>query len=433
MTDQLQQLYDEASERALVGAALLEPALLDTLNIAPDDFYIHRHRAIFTAARRLMSKGVEPDAVTLCDMLERDQQLEQVGGLSYVTELLYSTPTSYGAEGYARIVRDYARRRAVGAVANQLAGLAYDTGRRLDEGLAPLIDALGKSAVPDRAARAFAAWAVEAMTEVERRRANPTDIPGIPTGFLDLDAYLGGLKTGQVFYMAGEPAVGKSKLMLNIATNAARAGHGVAVFSLEMSGFQIATRALSAMARVPTRNMQTGKLTEAEYQALKDAAQLAETLPLYVNDDPTLTIPAMRADLARLKARYGVELFVVDYLLLLNGYPNMKEDERSALLSRGVRQIARDLDMAGISVNSVTKDGMDSKGTLPSNKNVRGSGQVVHDADLIAFLIENATQPEFVSLVFTKLRDVASSGARVELYRHATYPLFSDATRSALP
>lgn len=425
MTDQMPTLYSETTERALLGALLIDPDLFNTVEVDPADFYIHRNRAIYAAGRGLMRKGITPDVITLCDVIERGGD---VPDMAYVTQTITDCPTSYGAEGYAAIIRDYAKRRAVAAIANQLAGLAYDTKRRLDECLSEYIDALGKTSLPDRAARPLSAWASELYDEVAELAANPRDVPGIPTGYIDIDTYIGGLRAGQMFYLAGEPAVGKSKLMLNMALNMGRAQHAGAIFSLEMSGRDVTRRALSILSKVATRSLQTGNMTDDDWAAFTSAIAEAEQLPIYMSDNSALTMTGLRAELSRLKAQFGIEWFALDYLLLLNGYQNADETERSGLLSRGVRQIARDLDLAALTVNSVTKDGM-GKDVVPTNKNLRGSGQVVHDADMIAFLVKNEMQKEFCTLVFTKLRDVSGGTVSIDLYQHPNYPAFSDAAR----
>lgn len=420
-------LFNLEAEKALIGALLINPAAADTINLEPSDLYVDRHRRILSAIRSLRARDIEPDIVTLADLFDRDGSLADIGGVAYMTELMTDTPWSTSIESYAVVVRDYARRRLVMQTANGLAAAALNLEERIDDRIANAMDALTKAGENQKGARPMAEWVTELREDVRIRMDNPAEIWGIPTGFTDIDRLIGGMHTGEVFYLAGEPGVGKSKLMLQMALNMAKAGVPGALLSLEMSGQAMTRRAVSALGKVPTRMLKSGIFgTPYDIDNYEAGAAAAESLPLYMSDDASLTPTGLRAELARLKSAHGIQWFALDYLLLLNGYENQqRDDERSAKLSIAIKRIARDLNLAALTVNSVTKDGMDS--SLPSSKQLRGSGQVIHDADLIAFLIKNAQAPAFVTLVFTKTRDVESGSRSIDLYQHQDYPAFGPA------
>lgn len=423
-------LFNLEAERALIGALLINPAAADTINIEPGEMYVDRHRRIFQAIKGLRARDIEPDVVTLADLFDRDGTLEVIGGVAYMTELIQATPWSTSIDSYAVVVRDYARRRSVMQVANSLAAAALNLDERIDERIGAAIDTLGKAGAGNRGARHISEFVTELRAEVAELMTNPRDVWGVPTGFTDIDRLIGGLQNSEVFYLAGEPGVGKSKLMLQMCQNMAAAGFPGALFSLEMSGVAMTRRAVSAAGEVPTRLLKNGKLDGDNLERYERGAAEVENLPIYMSDDSNLTLTGLRAELARLKAAHGVCWFALDYLLLLNGFDNLDKDyERSAKLSVGVKRIARDLDMPALTVNSVTKDGMD--GGTPSSRQLRGSGQVVHDADLIAFLVKNSQAPAFITLVFTKTRDVEGGTRSIELYQHDLYPKFGPAMKQS--
>ena len=431
MADQTQPplLCNFEAERAVVGAALINPGVLDELDLVPDDFYQAQHRIIWEAAQGLWHKGLEPDYVTLLDVIGRAGKGEYVT-LVDVIDMINSTPTSLAAEGYSRIVKDYARRRRVVRVLSEAAAAAYRTGERVDKIVTELIDALGKDSGAGRPSRKLADILTEMLPDIRERRDNPTNTPGIPFGLLDVDNLLGGLKPGEMVYIAGEPGVGKSLLMLFVALNMGKGGYPGAIFSLEMRSRAVAMRALSALSLIPTRDIETGKTTPEQHQSIEAAISQAGDVLLTINDDPHLTLASLRSELVRLRAQHGIEWFALDYLLLLNGYDKLNETERSSVLSRGVRQIANDLGLCALTVNSVTKEAM-GEGASVSNKNVRGGGGVVHDADAIFFLT-STSQKNILHLTATKLRNVTGgAGKTIALYKDPSLPIFRDVeTRS---
>lgn len=419
-------LFNQEAEKAIIGSVLIDPGLLDELDITSDDFYVHRNHAIYEAAYGLWRKQITPDLVTLVDLFDRRGDLEDIGGAAYLTDCITQTVSVYNAGSYAVTIRDYARRRRVVNIAGDLARAAYAVGANMQATITQSIDALAGAAQSSTGAAHMAQFMAQLQDEVHERIRDPQAIWGIPTGFTDLDKYLGGLQLGEVFYLAGEPGIGKSKLMANIAANMATAGYPGVIYSLEMGGLAMAMRAASAWARVPTRLLKTGKLDQQQVVAFDDAISELSEAPWYMRDSGQLTIPELRADLARLKAQAGVQWFALDYLMLLSGYDDLGETERSAHLSRGIKQIAHDLSLAALTVNSVTKDAM-GDGNTPTQKQLRGSGQVIHDADLIAFIVpDEMNKDTMIKLVFTKQREVSGGKRKITLFAHQDYPRFEN-------
>lgn len=425
-------LFNQDAERAMIGAILIDPGLLDELDILPDDFYVHRNRAIYDAARGLWRKQIEPDIITLTDLFERQGKLEDMGGAAYLTECIIQTTNTYSARSYAVTIKDYSRRRRIVSIANDLARVAYALNVNPGPAIMQAIDALAGAGQVGSGAAHMAEFMAQLADEVSERMNNPAEVWGLPTGFIDIDAYLGGLQPGEVFYLAGEPGIGKSKLMLNISANMALANYPGVIYSLEMRGLAMAMRAVSSQARIPTRLIKSGKMDGRQYESFGHTIDELSAAPWYMRDSGQLTIPELRADLVRLKAQAGVQWFALDYLMLLSGYDDMGETERSAYLSRGVKQIAHDLNLVALTVNSVTKDAM-GEGSTPSQKQLRGSGQVIHDADLIAFLVQDElNKVSGVKLVFTKQREVSGGKRTIRLIVQQDYPRFDNAETRAL-
>lgn len=425
-------LFNQDAERAIIGAILTDPGLLDELDITPEDFYIYRNRVIYEAAHGLWRKQIEPDMITLLDLFERRGKVEDMGGAAYLTDCIAQTTNTYSAGSYAATIKDYSRRRRIVAIANDLARAAYALGTNPGNAIMQAIDALAGVGQVGKGAAHMAQFMAQLNDSVIERMENPADVWGIPTGFIDLDAYLGGLQPGEVFYLAGEPGIGKSKLMLNISTNMALAGYPGAIYSLEMRGLAMAMRAASSHARIPTKLIKSGRLDHEQFKHFGRTIEELSAAPWYMRDDGQLTIPELRADLVRLKAQAGIQWFALDYLMLLSGYEDKNETERSAYLSRSIKQIAHDLNLVALTVNSVTKEAM-GEGATPNQRQIRGSGQVIHDADLIVFIVpDDIDKDRVVKLAFTKTREVSGRRKFIRLIVQQDYPRFDNAETKTL-
>jgi replicative DNA helicase len=432
--------FSREAEDAIIGAVIINPVEIDELVIEPQDFYIRRNQVIWEALISLHRKGTGIDYVTLLDELEDKSNLELIGGSAYVAGLMANVGYVSDVKAYEKIIKSYSKRRAILSVANDVAKIAYgEESDAIDDQLGEIVSRLLKHSIPDKGLISITHSLNKLSANVEERSKNPKDIWGISTGFIDLDNYLGGLQKGEVFYLAGEPAVGKTKLAVQIALNASSDQCGawsVGIYSLEMRDIAVARRMVSAVQEVSTRSMKSGKMSDIDWSNFFEAVGDLESRKLYLSDASMLTTSELRADIARVKANYGLDLVVLDYLLLMSGYEKLdNETERSTRLSRDIKSIAKDMDVALIAVNSVTKEGMD--GGLALKKNLRGSGQLIHDADLIALLcMDNAsvTNTLFkpVKLVFTKVRDVEIGTTTINLLADNARPMFHSATSQSI-
>jgi replicative DNA helicase len=376
-----------------------------------------------------VAKGLIPDPVTLADELKASDDLGKVG-LPYLGELINDTPTSANYKSYAETVRGYSIRRKAVAAAQQIAKAAYDLDSNLSETVSGIISEFSKLNAPSNGARHVSEALKLLVSDVDYRRANPSETWGYPTGILDFDALTGGLQPGEVMYIAGEPAAGKSKLSMQIGVQTARSNYPTVIYSLEMGALQVIRRMVSGSAEIPTRNLKTGKITDEEYKRFYETVGNYESWPLYLTDCPTWTLDSLKADLWRMKTTYGVKVFVLDYLLLMGGFERLDEPERASKLSGGIKSIARSLDLAAVTVNSVTKEGMDTN--TASMRHVRGSGQTIHDADIIAQLFK-PDKNGLANFVLTKTRDVAGGNMTIQLRAEPKFPVFRNLTKREEP
>lgn len=430
--------FSKETEEAIIGSAIINPAVLDETILEAQDFYIMRNQIIWTALLSLRLKGSGIDFVTLLDELEDKGKLAQIGGSPYVAGLMNSVGLAPDVMAYQKIIKGYAKRRALLNVAQDVAKIAYgEESDAIDSQLGDIVTRLLKHSLPDKGLVPLGKALSKLSDEVEARSKDPRDIWGIPTGFVDLDNYLGGLQKGEVFYLGGEPAAGKTKLAVQIALNAAsdrNGAHTVGIYSLEMRDTAVVRRMVSAVQDVSTRSMKSGKMSDGDWAHFFSGVSELEERKIYLSDASMLTTTEMRSDIARMKSNFGLDLVVLDYLLLMSGYEKLdSETERSTRLSRDVKSIAKDFDIAMIAVNSVTKEAMD--GGIAQKKNLRGSGQLIHDADLIAILqMDNSAANrdavmKTVNLVFTKVRDVERGVTTLKLLADNQRPIFHSCER----
>lgn len=427
---------NKEAEEALVGAALLNPHALDEVGyIEESDFYFGSVCIIWKAIQQLRAEGSPIDFLTVSNKLEANGDLEAAGGPAKLVGLINNVPTSLNGAAYARIIKDMSRRRALLASANALAKIAYDLEHPIAEPTSTVLDAIANTSQPTGAGAVHISHGLNELVDfVNMRRLDPKSVWGIPVGFKDFDAFTGGQHAGLVTYIAGDPGAGKTKLALQMGVQAAlveNGSHPVAIYSQEMPEIEIIKRVVSGRKGVTTFQMNTGQMDDETYaRFLENVAEL-EALPIYLNDRP-ITLPELHADLTQKKKEFGIELFILDYLMLLSGYEDMEETPRSALLSRGIKKIATSVNIAGIAVSSTTKENMKSTNN-PTMRDMRGSAQVIFDADGIVFLkqstemgCQNMAELHWVKFPRTVNR---SGGASVlQLYIDSQYPIFQDAT-----
>ncbi len=423
-------LYSHEAEESILGSALANPGGINLLHLEAGSFYVHRHRFVWEAIQRLFDTEMSVDLVTVAEELDRQGKLAEVGGSAFLARLIMAPPTSYNAESYARIVLDKAARRKVIASANELARAACDESKPIDDAVISVSQVLTGSIQPKGSAEHLSKYIQQLMDEVEIRSKDPKDIFGLETGVLDFDRITGGLQAGEVLYIGGDPGIGKSMLSMQMGIGMATRKKPGVIYSLEMLGLPVARRVVSSIGQLDTRKLKSGRLTEDEWTIFCQACDAAAQLPVYLSDASNWTTAGLRADMASLKQQHKIEWFVLDYLLLMSdGEGRLDEIERSALLSKRVKMLTKEFELAGITVNSVTKDGQD----------IRGSNQVKHDADVILMLMEHQPElggkpkPNMRTCVFKKGRELAEPRQYFHLIKADHFPAFRAYTPDEKP
>lgn len=412
------ELHSVSAEEALLGAVLIDPDQLPLLTITPEEFYVFKNRMVWEAIRR--AKSV--DVVTVADELQRENQLEAVGGFAYLTKLVSRPPDSGNAEHYSQIVKDYARRRQDVQIANLIAQGAYGEG--VDR--AKVIDMLTSNTEIEKGAARVSHLLNPFYAGVEERAKDPKDTWGIPSGLSSLDKVTGGWQAQQTTMLAGSPGVGKTTMLLQFILESAKRGHHTALYELEMDNERLIARLISMLTGVPVRDMKSGKM-ENHWENFNRGVEILERLPLYISDNPVMNTMQVRADVARLKHAFGVELIGLDYLNLLTDKDG--DDRNGNAIDKAVRfrSLCREFKVGGVSVQSVTKEGM--KSILPTLADMSGPAELSFNADNVFFLVQDPENAQNFTLLPAKLRDGDMGRSPIKISKPQGKLLFGEPAR----
>lgn len=419
--NELTTLHSEEAEKGLIGAVIIDPNAFKSLNVAPEDFYLLKHKVLWSVIGELHSAGTAVDLLTITDLLTRSDRLSTIGGQPYIITLVNSTPTSVNADHYAEIVRQMSKRRKVVQIAQKVATSAFDRDSNLDEAVAKAAADLVMNAAPTGGAVHIGQYLDRLYDQVFQRHEKPTEFFGIQTGLIDFDKITSGLQQGEMMILSGEPGLGKSLLAFQMGCGMAKHTPGV-VYEMEMSGLAVLRRQASSMSGVNTYKLRSGRYPEDEFQAFSDAVEAMSLLPIYLSDSSHWTTISMKADLVRLKEIYKISWFIVDYLDLFSDTYGKDGNERSAWISKQVHSICKDLDLAGLIIHSMNKKGM----TQPGKENLSGSGKVMYDADQIVFMTKSENQPNVINLTWDKMRESDTGINGMKLVKKQGFPCFEN-------
>jgi len=360
--------------------------------LKPDDFYHPIHRQLYASMLTLTQESQPVDLHTLADRLNAQKQLDAVGGLVFLAELADYEATAANVVHHARIVRDKAVKRRLIATATEIVELGFEEGDRADTLLDQAESRIFEisSANARETFRPLATEMQRTFDYVDAIMGRGGELTGVPTGFKELDEKTGGLQRGDLIIIAARPSMGKTALALNIARNAAVVSHRkVAVFSLEMTAQALVIRLLSAEAEVDQSKFRTGFITSHEYRKLQDAAGRLSQADLWIDDSGAVTVLEMRAKCRRMKAERGLDLVMIDYLQLAHsdGRTERREQEISEI-SRGLKALAKELDLPVIALSQLNRgpENRPGKEKRPMLADLRESGAIEQDADLIGFI-----------------------------------------------
>jgi replicative DNA helicase len=429
------------AEESLLGALLLSRDVVGQvaeLGVQVEHFYKPAHQHIYTAIRGLMSTGQPVDAVTVADELRRGGLLEEIGGSPFLLELQNATPAISNAGRYAKIVQDTAVLRRLIGVAGEIAEIAYnepdDVTKALDEAETKVFE-VAEDRVVD-STRPLGELLPMAMDKLQETFERGDIITGTATGFHDLDELLSGLQPSTLNIVGARPAMGKTAFGLGIGTHVAMSTHKpVLVFSLEMGHAEMTGRILSAEARVDSQKLRTGRLAEADWTKIGRAINRLE-VPLYLDDNPRVTVMEIRAKARRLKARHGgLALIVIDYLQLMSGGSGSAENRQLEVseISRGLKILARELDVPIIALSQLSRNLESRTDKRPMLADLRESGSLEQDSDVVMFLyrdeVYNRDSPEKASAEVIIAKHRSGPTGTVKLVFQGAYTKFDNAAR----
>jgi replicative DNA helicase len=386
--------HDIEAEKAVLSALLLDNnAVHSVLNeISPEDFYHPSHQQIYRAMLALQDENQPVDLHTLSDYLNTQKRLDSVGGLVFLSELADYEATAANVLHHARIVRDKSIKRNLIRVAAQIAESSFDQAddseQLLDEAESRIFE-LGQT----KARTTFTSLDVglhEAMNHIDVLMESSGELTGVPSGYRDLDADTGGLQPGELVVIAARPSMGKTALALNVARNAAvDSRKKVAIFSLEMTKRSLILRLLASEAQVNFTNFRKGYGNAEAYRRIQAAANRLSGAQIWMDDTGTITILEIKAKCRRLKSEHGLDLVMVDYLQLAHGnHPTVRKDLEIAEISHGLKSLAKELDIPVIALSQLNRgpEQRDPDKRRPNMGDLRESGAIEQDADVIAFI-----------------------------------------------
>src|SRR6266487_2997713 len=367
------------AERATLGSILLNRDAI--VAIAPwlsaSAFYLEKHAWIYEAMLACYNARVPPDTRTISDELRRHERLDPIGGVSYLSELVDSVPTSYHVEYYARIVERTALLRQLIIAGGKIAALGYDEQddleTTLDKAEATLFEVSQRRSTQDfiHIGQIIDSY-YEQINYLQEHRG---EVVGVPSGFRDLDEVTGGLQRSDLIILAARPSVGKTSLALSVAYNVATLHQAtVGVFSLEMSREQLVQRLLSLDTGINTHNLRTGHIRDTELQVLMEAMGRLASTPIYIEDTPGLSVLEVRSKARRLQSQSGVDLVIVDYLQLMAGRRTDNRVQEVSEISRGLKALAREINVPVIALSQLSRAVEGRTSHVPMLSDLRESG-----------------------------------------------------------
>lgn len=420
-TDQLKvPPHSLQAEQAVLGGLMLDNSAWDEIadHVVEEDFYRRNHRLIFRAIADLVEKNSPADAVTLSEWLDKNQLLEDVGGLAALGALVQSSPSAANIKAYADIVRENSVQRQLIEVGNRIAGSGFQTEGRDTESLLSeaeqlVFDIAERGKRGKRGAVNISELLGLAVDRIDKLSQQDDPITGVPTGFADIDAKTAGLQPSDLIIVAGRPSMGKTTLAMNFAENAAiKHNIPVVIFSMEMPGEQLALRMMSSLGRIDQHKIRIGKLQEDDWPRLTSAVSLLDAAPLFIDDTPALSPVELRARARRLKREHNIGMIIIDYLQLMQ-VPSTRENRTTEIseISRNLKALAKELKVPVIALSQLNRSLEQRVDKRPVMSDLRESGAIEQDADVIMFIYrdevynEESPQKGMAEIIISKQRN----------------------------
>ena len=395
--------HSQEAEQSVLGGLMLDNDAWDRVaEVAAEvDFYRSDHRLIFRVMQKLAGHSQPLDVITLSEELSRLDKLEHAGGLVYLTELAKNTPSASNITAYASIVRERALLRQLITVADKISDSAFHTGGRssteiLDEAermVFQIADVRTQESEPQLITPILS----KTMDRIDELSKSKSDLTGLTTNFKDLDKKTSGLQSSDLIIIAGRPSMGKTAFAMNIVENAAVMGQApVLVFSMEMPAEQLMMRMLSSLGRIDQTRVRTGKLEQEDWTNLNGAFNLLHDKPLFIDDTPALSPASIRSRARRIVREHGkLGLIMIDYLQLMQiqGHNDGRTAEISEI-SRSLKALAKEMQCPILALSQLNRSLENRPNKRPVNSDLRESGAIEQDADVIMFIYRDEVYNE---------------------------------------
>lgn len=379
------------AEEAVLGAILVNPNCITKVVeiLKSESFYKPAHRYVYDAMVQLFNSNERIDLVSVSDILNFNAKLELIGGRAFINDLSYKTITTSNIEYYAKIVQDKSIKRSLINAGSEIVSLGYDlnsTDDSLNTAEKLIFEIASKKATKDLAH--VRDLVLQSYEKIEYRYNHRDELTGVPTGFYELDTMTSGLQKSDLIILAARPSMGKTAFALNIAQNVAiRAKTAVAIFSLEMSKEQLVQRMLCSEAEVDSQRLRSGHMQSKDWEKLANAMNEFAEAPIYIDDTAGCTLTDIRAKCRRLAMEEkSLGLVVIDYLQLMEGVGKEERVQQISAISRGLKGLARELDVPVIALSQLSRAVEQRKDRRPMLSDLRESGAIEQDADIVMFI-----------------------------------------------
>ena len=432
------------SEKALLGSIMLKPEILNDISIiiTNNSFYVEKHRLIYRTMLELFAKNEPIDILSISSRMKEKNMLEQIGGRSYLAELVNLVPSAGGAKHYAELVHKKSMMRNLINAADFISELGYDEAHELDE----MLDKAEKKIYEVTESPTLNKFTEikdsleEAWERLDHLHKSKNELRGVRSGFRELDTMLAGFQKSDLIILAARPSMGKTALALDIARQTAtKYNTPVGIFSLEMSSQQLVDRMLASESLVNAWKLRTGNLTtDSEFDQIRQALDKLSKAPIFIDDQPANNILKMRSVARRLKSERGIGLIIVDYLQLMSPTQSRGSDsmvQQVTEISRSLKTMARELEVPVIALSQLNR-AVEQRRDRPRLSDLRDSGSIEQDADVVMFIHrddkynKDSTKPNIAEILIEKHRN--GPVGKIELYFDEKKVTFHDIDKSGL-
>lgn len=406
------------AEQSIIGAIFIDPEAFHTAAeiLIPEDFYRASHQRIFASMIALSDRGEPIDVVTVTAYLHNAQQLEEAGGVQYLSQVAESVPTSANIGYYCRIVEEKALLRRLIRSATDIVTSSFerqdDVEDVLNEAEKSILDVSSRK--NSGAFKNIKDVLIEVYDNIEQLHQQNADVTGIPTGFRDLDRITSGFQPNDLIIIAARPSVGKTAFALNVAQNVAvNTDENVAIFSLEMGAEQLVQRMLCAEGNIDAQRLRNGQLQADDWTKLTMAMGSLSNAGIYIDDTPGIRVADIRSKCRRLKQEHGLGLILIDYLQLIQGSINSRENRQQEVseISRSLKGLARELNVPLIALSQLSRGVESRQDKRPMMSDLRESGSIEQDADIVGFLYRDdyydseSEKQNIIEIIISKQRN----------------------------